>query len=841
MPASEAEEDVMVQAPPALEESEIKKSQQTEEDPKGGLAIPEILPVMPLRDVVIFPGMMVPLIVSREQSVELVDDVVVNNKLIALVAQKSPEIEDPTPSDIFQFGTVGIILKMLKFPDGSVRILVQGLNRVGLDDFIQTSPYMVARVSEIEETGGETREVTAKDRHLSTQFQKFLELNPHAPQELQVILMNIEDPGRRADIVASTINVAVHEKQSVLETFNIENRIDTVLGLLARELDLVELGSRLQEQVQDEVSKSQKEYFLREKLKAIRKELGEEDDREMEVDELRQKLEEANPPEEVRKEATRELDRLAKMGPGSAEHTVTRTYLDWILSLPWNISTKDNLDLELAQQVLDEDHAGLVKVKDRIIEYLAVRKLKENMKGPILCFAGPPGVGKTSLGRSIARALGREFVRISLGGVRDEAEIRGHRRTYIGALPGRVIQGLKKAGTNNPLFMLDEIDKLGSDFRGDPSSALLEVLDPAQNDTFSDHYLDVPFDLSKVMFITTANYLENIPGPLRDRMEILDITGYTMEEKVHIAKGYLVPKQLEEHGLKKSEVRFDTTALKRIIQQYTREAGVRNLEREIGSVCRKIAKEMALGHEGKVRVAGRDVEVYLGPEKYYPEVAERTSDPGVVTGLAWTPVGGDILFIESTRMPGGKGFKLTGQLGDVMKESAEAAMSFVRANAKTYGIPDEFFSSSDIHLHVPGGAVPKDGPSAGVAMAISLLSLAHEVPVRPDVAMTGEITLRGRVLAVGGIKEKVLAAYRAGIRTILMPARNIKDLEDIPDEIRKRLAFHPLEMVGDAVGVALPSIAIKPAKKTAKKVSKKKGSKKESAGKKISKLRAKRA
>jgi ATP-dependent Lon protease len=835
MPAQEDEEDVMVQGP-AVEESEFEDSQQAEEDQNGELALPEILPVMPLRDVVIFPGMMVPLIVSREQSVELVDDVVVNNKLIALVAQKSPEIEDPNSNDIFEFGTVGIILKMLKFPDGSVRILVQGLNRVRLDDFIQTSPYMVARVSEIEETGGDLREVAAKDRHLSSQFQKFLELNPQAPQELQVILMNIEDPGRRADIVASTINVAVLEKQSVLETFSVENRIDTVLGLLARELDLVELGSKLQEQVQDEVSKSQKEYFLREKLKAIKKELGEEDDREMEVEELRQKLEEANPPEEVMKEATRELDRLAQMGPGSAEHTVTRTYLDWILSLPWNISTEDNLDLNLAQEVLDEDHAGLEKIKERIIEYLAVRKLKEDMKGPIICFAGPPGVGKTSLGRSIARALGREFVRISLGGVRDEAEIRGHRRTYIGALPGRVIQGLKKAGTNNPLFMLDEIDKLGSDFRGDPSSALLEVLDPAQNDSFSDHYLDVAFDLSKVMFITTANYLENIPGPLRDRMEILNIDGYTQEEKVHIAKGYLVPKQLEEHGLKKSEVRFDTAALKQIIQQYTREAGVRNLEREIGSVCRKIAKEKALGNEGKVRIAGKDIETHLGAEKYYAEVAERTSDPGVVTGLAWTPVGGDILFIESTRMPGGKGFKLTGQLGDVMKESAEAAMSFVRANAHTYKIPDEFFSSSDIHLHVPGGAVPKDGPSAGVAMAISLLSLAHEVPVRPDVAMTGEITLRGRVLAVGGIKGKVLAAYRAGIKTILMPARNIKDLEDIPDEIRKRLAFHPLELVGDAVAIALPAVAPKPVQKTKQKVSKKKSAKKKSP-----KLRAQKA
>ncbi|MDP6357002.1 MAG: LON peptidase substrate-binding domain-containing protein, partial [Planctomycetota bacterium] len=527
MTASEDEDAVMVQDPSAVEESDFEDSHQID-DPVEELALPEILPVMPLRDVVIFPGMMVPLIVSREQSVELVDDVVVNNKLIALVAQKSPEIEDPTPDDIFEFGTVGIVLKMLKFPDGSVRILVQGLNRVCLNDFIRTSPYMVARVSETEESGGDSREVAAKDRHLSSQFQKFLELNPQAPQELQVILMNIEDPGRRADIVASTINVAIQEKQSVLETFNVEDRIDTVLGLLARELDLVELGSKLQEQVQDEVSKSQKEYFLREKLKAIKKELGEEDDREMEVEELRQKLDEANPPDEVMKEAKRELDRLAKMGPGSAEHTVTRTYLDWIIALPWSISTEDNLDLELAQQVLDEDHAGLEKVKERIIEYLAVRKLKEDMKGPIMCFAGPPGVGKTSLGRSIARALGREFVRISLGGVRDEAEIRGHRRTYIGALPGRVIQGLKKAGTNNPLFMLDEIDKLGSDFRGDPSSALLEVLDPAQNDSFSDHYLDVPFDLSKVMFITTANYLENIPGPLRDRMEILDIAGYTL-------------------------------------------------------------------------------------------------------------------------------------------------------------------------------------------------------------------------------------------------------------------------------------------------------------------------
>ena len=791
-------------------------SLSVEKGPEAKLTIPGVLPVLPLRDVVVFPGMMVPLIVSREASVQLVDDAVGGDKLIALVAQRSPETEEPGPEDIHSFGTVGIVLKMLRFPDSSVRILVQGLNRVHLLDFLRTEPYLKARVGEAQEIVEESQEVTALERHLTSEFQRFLELNPQAPQELQVILMNIDEPGRRADIMASTMNVSLEEKQTILEMLEVRKRLDHILTLLKRELDLAELGSKIQEKVQDEVSKSQRDYFLREKLKAIRQELGEEDEREVEVAELREKLEEADPPEEVLVEANRELDRLTKMPPGSAEHTVSRTYVDWIVSLPWKVSTEDHLDIEAAEGVLNEDHAGLEKIKDRILEYLAVRKLKKDMKGPILCFAGPPGVGKTSLGRSIARALGRKFARISLGGVRDEAEIRGHRRTYIGALPGRIIQSLKKAGTNNPLFMLDEIDKLGSDFRGDPSSALLEVLDPEQNSSFSDHYLDVPFDLSKVIFITTANSLEAIPGPLRDRMETLELLGYTQEEKVGISTGFLVPKQLAEHGLDKKDVRFSPAALRRIIQDHTREAGVRNLEREIGSICRKIAKRKAVGHEGEVKVTGDAVREYLGSEKFFREVAERTSEPGVVTGLAWTPSGGDILFIESTRMPGKKGFKLTGKLGDVMKESAEAALSFVRARGSLYGIEPEFFDRNDLHLHVPGGAIPKDGPSAGVAMAMSLLSLAKEAPVRPNIAMTGEITLRGRVLAVGGIKEKVLAAYRAGIRTLLLPVRNEKDLEDIPPEIRERLAFHFCETVQQAIDIALPKLAGPAARKAPK-------------------------
>ncbi|MBI2191767.1 MAG: endopeptidase La [Planctomycetes bacterium] len=761
---------------------------------------------MPLRDVVVFPGMMIPLLVSRDSSIQLVDDVLVGNKLLALVLQREPGQENPGLKDLHGLGTGCIVLKMVKFPDSTVRILVQGLSRVHVDEGMAGKPYLVARVRPAGDRLEPSREVLALDRNVTSQFQKFLALNPQSSQELQVILLNIEDPGRRADLIGSALNIALAEKQRVLEALDVRARLQVVSQFLGRELELAELSTKLESQVETEVNKSQREYFLREKMKAIQKELGEGDERAAEVEELKKKLEAARPPEEARQQAERELERLARMAPGSPEYTVSRNYLDWILALPWQVSTEDNLDIRSAEKVLQEDHAGLEKVKDRILEYLAVRKLKKDMRGPILCFLGPPGVGKTSLGRSIARALGRRFVRLSLGGVRDEAEIRGHRRTYIGALPGRILQSLRRAGTNNPLFMLDEIDKLGADFRGDPSSALLEVLDPEQNFSFSDHYLELPFDLSRVMFITTANLLEAIPPALRDRMEVLHLPGYTLEEKQAIARGFLIPRQLQEHGLTRLHVRFVPAAVRRIIQDYTREAGVRNLEREVAAVCRKIAKQRAYGNTRRARVTAASVPSFLGPPKFDAEVAERTRDPGVVTGLAWTQAGGEILFIESTKMPGRKVFKLTGQLGDVMKESAEAALSYVQSRADTLSIPKTFFEKHDLHIHVPGGAVPKDGPSAGLAMAISLVSLAQDRPVRPLVAVTGEITLRGRVLPVGGIKEKVLAAHRAGIKSILLPARNQKDLEDIPQEIRKRLEFHFCETIQDAIDRAMPGM-----------------------------------
>ncbi len=765
--------------------------------------IPEELPILPLRDTVVFPNIVTPLVVAREKSVRLINDVIAGTRILGLVAQKKAEIEDPGPDDVFQYGTAAIILRMLKFPDGSLRVLVQGLARIKIEEITSVDPYLVARVKHLKESYRESTELEALKRNISIQFQKIVAQVPQLPDELQVVVVNTDDPSKLADLIASNLNLSVEEKEEILETVDVKKRLEKLTVYVNRELEVLEVGSRIQDKVQSELGKNQREYFLREQLRAIQKELGIGDERSMEIEELRKKIEEAKMPEEAEKEALRELDRLAKMQPGAAEYTVARTYIDWMISLPWSKSTEDNLDIEAAQKVLDEDHYDLEKVKERILEYLAVRKLKADTKGPILCFVGPPGVGKTSLGRSIARAMGRKFVRISLGGVHDEAEIRGHRRTYIGALPGRIIQGLKNAGSNNPIFMLDEVDKIGMDFRGDPSSALLEVLDPEQNFSFTDHYLDVPFDLSRVMFITTANVLDTIPSALRDRMETLVLPGYIEEEKLQIAYKYLIPRQIEENGLKRSNISFTKSAVRKIIREYTREAGVRNLERQIASVCRKVAKDVAAGKLQSRKITPDEVIEMLGPAKYYSEIAERTSEPGVATGLAWTPTGGDILFVEATSMHGNKGLILTGQLGDVMKESAQAALSYIRAHAEDFGIKPSFFEKTDIHVHVPAGAIPKDGPSAGVTIATAIISMLTSRPVRHDIAMTGEITLRGKVLPVGGIKEKVLAARRAGIRKVILPAKNKDDLEDIPEYTKKNMTFYFVESLDEVLNLAL--------------------------------------
>ncbi|MBM4048447.1 MAG: endopeptidase La, partial [Planctomycetes bacterium] len=705
--------------------------------------LPKALPVLPIKDFVVFPGMILPVIVAKDRDIKLVDHVLVKDRLLVLAVQKDPQLEVPRPSDLFLFGVAAVVMKMLKFPDNTTRILVQGIARIELTKFTQTEPFLMAEFQKREETSTPGMELEALFKNAQNLFQKLVGLAPNMPDELKVIAMNIKDPGRLADMICANLNVSIVERQKVLEALDIKTRLERVLGLLTREVEVLELSGKIQSQVQSQMGKTQREYYLREQLKAIQKELGEGDEQSAEIEELRAKIKEAKMPPEALKEAERELDRLSRMHPSAAEYTVSRTYIDWLVTLPWSKATQDNLDIKRAHEILEEDHYDLQKVKERILEYLSVRKLKADMKGPILCFVGPPGVGKTSLGKSIARALGRKFIRMSLGGVRDEAEIRGHRRTYVGALPGRIIQGIRTAGSNNPVFMLDEVDKLGSDFRGDPSSALLEVLDPEQNFSFSDHYLDVPFDLSKVMFITTANILDTIPPPLRDRMEVLELPGYTEEEKLSIAKKYLVPKQREAHGLTDKQIEFEDAALQRVAADYTREAGLRNLEREIANICRKVARKVAEGAKGHHKITAKDVPVFLGPIKFFPEVAERTAIPGVATGLAWTAVGGDILFIESTQMPGSGKLMLTGSLGDVMKESAEAAVSFIRSRMKHFGIPEDLFKKIDLHIHVPSGAIPKDGPSAGVTICMSLLSLLTNRPVRPDVAMTGEITLRG--------------------------------------------------------------------------------------------------
>ncbi len=780
--------------------------------------VPAELPVLPLRDTVLFPNSFMPLAVARESSVRLIDEAVSAGRMIAVFTQRDASEEDPRQDDLHPIGTASHIHKMFKLPDGSLRIIVQGLARVRLDGLIASRPYLLANVSEAPELvdDADRLEIDALQRNIKSNFQQIVSLSPLMSDDLQTLASNITEPGRAADFIASSLgSLPTTTKQDVLETVDVRARLDLLNRLLIKELEVLELGSKIQSQVQSEVGKNQRDYFLREQLKAIQRELGEGDDQSKEIDELRQKIEAAGLPDSVKKEALRELDRLSKMPPAAAEYTVSRTYLDWIVALPWTKRSDEVIDLPKTRQVLDDEHAGLDKAKDRILEYLAVRKLNPGVKGPILCFVGPPGVGKTSLARSIAQSLGRKFVRVSLGGMRDEAEIRGHRRTYIGALPGQIVQGLRRAETRNPVFILDEIDKLGSDFRGDPASALLEVLDPEQNTTFRDHYLDVPFDLSDVLFITTANVLDPIPPALRDRMEVLELPGYTEEEKLAIARGHLVGKQVPNHGLTARQVVFTDAGLRAIIRGYTRESGVRNLEREIGSVCRKVARRRADGDTAKVKVTPQQVHEFLGAPKFLDEeVADRTKRPGVAIGLAWTPVGGDVLFIEASRMTGGASLTLTGQLGDVMKESARAALSWVRAHAAQWSIDPDFFKSSEIHLHVPSGAIPKDGPSAGVTMATALVSELTRRPVRGDVAMTGEITLSGKVLPVGGIKEKVLAAKRLGIREIILPRQNEKNVnEDLGPELRKGLTLHLVSTIDEVLLLALVPVRTSGAKR----------------------------
>ncbi|MGD9010093.1 MAG: endopeptidase La [Desulfobacteraceae bacterium] len=766
--------------------------------------LPTALPILPLYDAALFPKMVLPLVVMEEDSIKLVDEAMSKDRIIGLVVSKKQEnVQPDADDDLAKVGCSALILKMAKAEDNRAQMLVQGLSRFKIKTFVKGKSYLQAEVDHIEDVEREDDQTAALMANLVKQFGRVVELSPGLPPEIQQMSSSIKEPGTLADMVASTINSSPEEKQKVLEVRDSTARLKMVTKMVNHQLSILELGNKIQSQVKGDMDKRQREYYLRQQLKAIREELGETDDETVEIDEYRAKIHERGLTEEAVKEAERELDRLSKMHPSSAEYTVTSTYLDWLTELPWQKSTEDNLDIKAARKVLDDDHFGLEKPKRRIIEYLAVRKLKPDSKGPILCFAGPPGTGKTSLGASIARALGRKFHRISLGGVRDEAEIRGHRRTYVGALPGRIIQGLRRADSNNPVFMMDEIDKVGSDFRGDPSSALLEVLDPEQNHSFSDHYLDVSFDLSRVMFICTANVLETIPPALRDRMEVIQLLGYTEDEKVKIAQRYLVPRQRTQNGLQAKQINVTVGAIRRIISGYTREAGLRNLEREIGTVCRGVATQIAEGKIKKATIKIEDIAEFLGPIKFTSEAKARMTVPGVAMGLAWTPVGGDLLFIEATSMKGSKGLTLTGQLGDVMKESATAALSFIRSHAKFLKIDEDFYTNNDIHVHVPAGAIPKDGPSAGVTMLTALVSLLTDRKLRKDLAMTGEITLRGQVLPVGGIKEKVLAAHRAGIKTIIMPKGNEKDLMDIPKKVQKEIKFHFVEKMMDVLKLAI--------------------------------------
>ena len=775
---------------------------------------PDALPVLPLRDLVAYPDTLTPLAIGQERSVRLVNDIMSGERQLVLVAARDPEPEEPSPDGLHTVGVAGIVARMLRVPDGTIRVVVQATERVRITDWVAEQPYLVARIESLPDEVSESQELEALTRNVQRSFTEIIEEIPYLPEELGLAVTNIDDPSALSHLIAGALRIPTPEKQELLEEVDVTKRLRRLSEILAREVEVIQLGTKIQTQVQSEIDKGQREFVLREQMKAIQQELGEEDPDQAEVLELRERIEAADLPEHAAKAADRELSRLERLPAAAAEYGVIRTYLEWLVDLPWAVATEDNLDIAHAREVLDQDHYDLEKVKDRILEYLAVRSLNPESHGPILCFAGPPGVGKTSLGQSIARALGREFERISVGGVRDEAEIRGHRRTYIGAMPGTIIRALRDAGSRNPVFMIDEIDKMGSDFRGDPSSAMLEVLDPAQNETFRDHYLDLGFDLSSVLFIATANTLDTIPGPLRDRMEVIQLSGYTLDEKVHIAKRYLVPRQIAENGLKPSQIAFADPALRAIAEEYTREAGVRNLEREIGTVCRKVAREVAerRGQKAgaakgpKVSVSAKRARELLGRRRYFAEQRRRTADPGVATGLAWTPVGGDVLFIEATAMPGSGKLSITGQLGNVMKESAQAALSYVRGHVDEVApdLPEGWFADHDIHVHVPAGAVPKDGPSAGVAMTVALTSLVRGAPVSSDVAMTGEVTLTGQVLPVGGLKEKSLAAQRAGIKRVIVPSRNEGEIAEIPEHELGALEFVYVDRISQALAAAIP-------------------------------------
>ncbi len=789
-----------------------KETAITPGEDQGKSTIPAELPILPLRQTVVYPLTFLPLNVEQPESVKLIDDVVLGNKMVGLVTVKNPDADRALPEDLYTVGTAAVVHRALKSPTGNVGVIVQGLERFKPVEFTQTEPYLKARIEVLPDVEDEGIEVEALSRNTIELFQRLISLVSYLPNELMVAVLNTDEPRQLVYLVANAVRIDTEAAQQLLELPSVREKLHNLNSVLTRELEVLELGQKIKDQAQSDIEETQKEYYLRQQLKAIQRELGEEDEQAKEVNELREKIETAGMSEEAKTEALRELDRLSSMPQAAAEYSVIRTYLGWLIDLPWKASTEDNLDITRAREILDEDHYDLEEIKERILEYLAVRKLRlerdkdegtKESRGAILNLVGPPGTGKTSLGRSIARALGREFIRMSLGGMHDEAEIRGHRRTYVGALPGRIIQSIKRVGSKNPVFMLDEVDKIGADFRGDPSSALLEVLDPEQNFTFRDHYLDVDWDLSPVMFITTANVLHTIPAPLLDRMETIELDGYTEEEKVKIAQRYLIPRQMEENSLQEGEIQFDEDALRLIISDYTREAGLRNLEREIGSICRKVATKIAAGEESKAVITKDNVSDYLGKQKFYNEAAERTEVPGVATGLVVTSTGGDITFIEATKMKGSKGLTLTGQLGDVMKESAQAALSYVRSRAKEFGIDEDFFEETDLHIHFPSGAIPKDGPSAGVTIATALVSLMTDTPVKCNVGMTGEITLRGAVLPIGGLKQKVLAAARAGLTKVILPRHNEKDLDDLPEEVREKMEFVLVDTVDEVLEAAL--------------------------------------
>ena len=771
----------------------------------AGRPLPEVLPILGLTDIVVFPGMIAPLLVETQQSIRLIDDVVEGDRLIGLVLQRQPDAQNPTPEDLWEYGCAARVLKMLKFPDNTVRILTEGLWRIRVTGYETQTPYLRAKIELLKDVVNESVELTALTRNAHQQFQEIIKLNPGLSDAVKVASINIEAPGNLADLIATNLNLSLDERQRLLETTDVKERLARLGPLMARELEVLSLNSKIQNEDTSSMAKSQRDFFLRKQIRAIQRELGENDPVATEVNHLREQLEKNPLPEEVQKVAFKEIERLQQMSPAVAEYALTRNYLDWLIELPWNKTTEDTLDLKAAARLLDEQHYGLEKVKERLLEYLAVIKLKKNLKGPILCLVGAPGVGKTSLGKGVADALGRKFARLALGGVRDEAEIRGHRRTYVGALPGRIIQTLRRVGTRNPVILFDEIDKLGSDFRGDPSSALLEVLDPQQNHIFTDHYLDVPFDLSQVLFITTANWLDPIQDALRDRLEVIQLPSYTAAEKLQIAKRHLVPRQLEEHGLKPRQVRFPDPTLRRLIQDYTHEAGVRQLEREIASLARKAVRKIvaANGHTRALTIAAKSLPDYLGLPKFVSDDAEKITELGIAMGLAWTPVGGEILFIEATRMPGTGKLMLTGSLGDVMKESAQTALSYLRSQADNLRLDLREFDKFDLHIHVPAGATPKDGPSAGSTIAVALASLLAQRKVRSDLAMTGEISLRGRVLRVGGIKEKVMAAARSGLKEVILPEQNRNDWAELPNEVRQRMKAHFVTHIADLIKRAL--------------------------------------